>query len=95
MDDTLSAAALLDMAPDQQKNALGERLFARISTSQPEYAAKITGVQLNRGWILLVFLIYLYFFFQSQIEFLSQESARVCVRQSSGRVVQSHTLFAQ
>nr|WMV69941.1 polyadenylate-binding protein 1t [Euglena gracilis]BDX17157.1 polyadenylate-binding protein 1A [Euglena gracilis] len=47
VDDTLSAAALLDMAPDQQKNALGERLFARISTSQPEYAAKITGMLLE------------------------------------------------
>eukprot|EP00668_Euglena_longa_P007357 GGOE01008810.1.p1 GENE.GGOE01008810.1~~GGOE01008810.1.p1 ORF type:complete len:648 (+),score=109.12 GGOE01008810.1:88-1944(+) len=47
VDDSLSAAALADMAPDQQKNALGERLFARISTSQPEYAAKITGMLLE------------------------------------------------
>lgn len=46
-DDSLSAAVLADMAPDQQKNALGERLFARISTTQPEYAAKITGMLLE------------------------------------------------
>lgn len=47
VDDALSAAALADMAPDQQKNALGERLFARISTTQPEHAAKITGMLLE------------------------------------------------
>lgn len=47
VDDALSAAALADMAPDQQKNALGERLFARISITQPEYAAKITGMLLE------------------------------------------------
>eukprot|EP00993_Chasmostoma_nieuportense_P001481 NODE_235_length_2623_cov_44.191106_g220_i0.p1 GENE.NODE_235_length_2623_cov_44.191106_g220_i0~~NODE_235_length_2623_cov_44.191106_g220_i0.p1 ORF type:complete len:618 (-),score=114.61 NODE_235_length_2623_cov_44.191106_g220_i0:671-2524(-) len=43
----LTAAGLANMNPDQQKNALGERLFARISETHPEYAAKITGMLLE------------------------------------------------
>ena len=35
------------MEPEQQKNALGERLFSRINESHPEYAAKITGMLLE------------------------------------------------
>jgi len=36
------------MEPDAQKNALGERLFARISESQgAQHAAKITGMLLE------------------------------------------------
>lgn len=42
-----STSELAGMAPEQQKNALGERLFARISETQPEYAAKITGMLLE------------------------------------------------
>jgi polyadenylate-binding protein len=44
----LSANELARMSPDQQKNALGERLFARISeTPAGPYAAKITGMLLE------------------------------------------------
>jgi polyadenylate-binding protein len=47
LDQPLTPSALAEMAPEQQKNALGERLFARISQTQPEYAAKITGMLLE------------------------------------------------
>ena len=40
----LTPSQLANMSPEQQKNALGERLFAAISAIQPEYAAKITGL---------------------------------------------------
>ncbi|MRB67761.1 hypothetical protein GH825_30875, partial [Bacillus thuringiensis] len=43
----LTPAALANMNSEQQKNALGERLFARISDSHPTYAAKITGMLLE------------------------------------------------
>lgn len=46
-DQQLTAAALAQMTPEQQKNALGERLFARISPQHPEHAAKITGMLLE------------------------------------------------
>eukprot|EP00668_Euglena_longa_P002711 GGOE01003166.1.p1 GENE.GGOE01003166.1~~GGOE01003166.1.p1 ORF type:complete len:609 (-),score=140.79 GGOE01003166.1:595-2421(-) len=47
VDQPLTSSELAGMAPEQQKNALGERLFARISETQPEYAAKITGMLLE------------------------------------------------
>lgn len=43
----LTSAALAQMTPGQQKNALGERLFARINFTHPEHAAKITGMLLE------------------------------------------------
>uniref|UniRef100_A0A7S1IQE0 Polyadenylate-binding protein n=1 Tax=Eutreptiella gymnastica TaxID=73025 RepID=A0A7S1IQE0_9EUGL len=43
----LTPSQLANMSPEQQKNALGERLFAAISAIQPEYAAKITGMLLE------------------------------------------------
>eukprot|EP00999_Lentomonas_sp_LEN2_P000060 NODE_105_length_2292_cov_81.818014_g83_i0.p1 GENE.NODE_105_length_2292_cov_81.818014_g83_i0~~NODE_105_length_2292_cov_81.818014_g83_i0.p1 ORF type:complete len:497 (-),score=156.79 NODE_105_length_2292_cov_81.818014_g83_i0:800-2098(-) len=43
----LTAEQLASMTPEQQKNALGEKLFTRISTSQPDHAAKITGMLLE------------------------------------------------
>jgi polyadenylate-binding protein len=45
--DSLTPDALAGMTPEQQKNALGERLFARISETHPDYAAKITGMLLE------------------------------------------------
>eukprot|EP00993_Chasmostoma_nieuportense_P005299 NODE_592_length_2042_cov_101.207833_g550_i0.p1 GENE.NODE_592_length_2042_cov_101.207833_g550_i0~~NODE_592_length_2042_cov_101.207833_g550_i0.p1 ORF type:complete len:612 (+),score=174.25 NODE_592_length_2042_cov_101.207833_g550_i0:113-1948(+) len=45
--DKLTAAALHLMAPDQQKNTLGERLFSAIAEQHPELAAKITGMLLE------------------------------------------------
>ncbi len=35
------------MPPDQQKNALGERLFTTIHGTHPDLAAKITGMLLE------------------------------------------------
>lgn len=46
-DQPLTAAALAQMTPEQQKNALGERLFARITPQYPDHAAKITGMLLE------------------------------------------------
>lgn len=43
----LNSQVLASMSAEQQKNALGERLFARISETHPEYAAKITGMLLE------------------------------------------------
>jgi polyadenylate-binding protein len=43
----LTPQMLAEMSAEQQKNFLGERLFARIHESQPEYAAKITGMILE------------------------------------------------
>jgi polyadenylate-binding protein len=43
----LTAAGLAAMTAEQQKNTLGERLFARISETHPESAAKITGMLLE------------------------------------------------
>lgn len=41
------AASLLSMNPEQQKNYLGERLFARIAETHKNDAAKITGMLLE------------------------------------------------
>eukprot|EP01061_Rhynchopus_euleeides_P016901 TRINITY_DN28246_c0_g1_i1.p2 TRINITY_DN28246_c0_g1~~TRINITY_DN28246_c0_g1_i1.p2 ORF type:complete len:146 (+),score=80.75 TRINITY_DN28246_c0_g1_i1:3-440(+) len=38
---------LATMSPEQQKNLLGEKLFARINEIQPDSAAKITGMLLE------------------------------------------------
>lgn len=43
----LSSATLAQMTPEEQKNALGERIFSRISPTYPEHAAKITGMLLE------------------------------------------------
>eukprot|EP01006_Ploeotia_vitrea_P006216 TRINITY_DN12550_c0_g1_i1.p1 TRINITY_DN12550_c0_g1~~TRINITY_DN12550_c0_g1_i1.p1 ORF type:complete len:636 (-),score=91.88 TRINITY_DN12550_c0_g1_i1:403-2310(-) len=43
----LTAAALANMNPDQQRNTLGEQLFQRIQDSHPDHAAKITGMLLE------------------------------------------------
>jgi polyadenylate-binding protein len=45
--DVLNATTLLAMPADQQKNALGERLFASINEAYPDLAAKITGMLLE------------------------------------------------
>eukprot|EP01065_Artemidia_motanka_P026786 TRINITY_DN3202_c0_g2_i1.p1 TRINITY_DN3202_c0_g2~~TRINITY_DN3202_c0_g2_i1.p1 ORF type:complete len:572 (+),score=199.30 TRINITY_DN3202_c0_g2_i1:127-1842(+) len=44
---TLTAEALAAMSADQQKNALGEQLYHKISVEQPDQAAKITGMLLE------------------------------------------------
>eukprot|EP01012_Entosiphon_sulcatum_P003770 TRINITY_DN1131_c0_g1_i1.p1 TRINITY_DN1131_c0_g1~~TRINITY_DN1131_c0_g1_i1.p1 ORF type:complete len:587 (+),score=118.04 TRINITY_DN1131_c0_g1_i1:46-1806(+) len=46
-DQPLTAAVLAQMTPEHQKNALGERLFARITPQHPDHAAKITGMLLE------------------------------------------------
>eukprot|EP01062_Namystynia_karyoxenos_P011216 TRINITY_DN13_c0_g1_i3.p2 TRINITY_DN13_c0_g1~~TRINITY_DN13_c0_g1_i3.p2 ORF type:complete len:648 (+),score=229.45 TRINITY_DN13_c0_g1_i3:124-1944(+) len=43
----LTAESLAAMSPDQQKNALGEQLYHKISGQQPQQAAKITGMLLE------------------------------------------------
>ena len=43
----LTSAALANMSPEEQKNALGERLYATILQIHPEKAAKITGMLLE------------------------------------------------
>ena len=43
----LTSAALANMSPEDQKNALGERLYATILQIHPEKAAKITGMLLE------------------------------------------------
>lgn len=45
--ETLTAEALAAMSPEQQKNALGEQLYHKISEQQPDMAAKITGMLLE------------------------------------------------
>eukprot|EP01012_Entosiphon_sulcatum_P063183 TRINITY_DN9024_c0_g1_i1.p1 TRINITY_DN9024_c0_g1~~TRINITY_DN9024_c0_g1_i1.p1 ORF type:complete len:632 (+),score=135.54 TRINITY_DN9024_c0_g1_i1:32-1927(+) len=52
--ESISAATLAAMSPDQQKNALGERLFSNISEEHPLLAAKITGMllEMDNGEIL-------------------------------------------
>lgn len=45
--EALTPEVLANMEPEQQKNALGERLFSRIQETHPEYAAKITGMLLE------------------------------------------------
>mmetsp|Transcript_91796 Transcript_91796/g.153859 ORF Transcript_91796/g.153859 Transcript_91796/m.153859 type:complete len:164 (+) Transcript_91796:1446-1937(+) len=46
-DAPLTTSELAAMSPEQQKNALGERLFAAIAAIQPDHAAKITGMLLE------------------------------------------------
>jgi polyadenylate-binding protein len=43
----ITAAGLASASPEQQKQLLGERLFPLISMSQPQLAAKITGMLLE------------------------------------------------
>jgi polyadenylate-binding protein len=43
----LTAAALANAPPEQQKNMIGERLYPLIHRSQPELAGKITGMLLE------------------------------------------------
>ncbi|KNH04826.1 polyadenylate-binding protein 4 [Perkinsela sp. CCAP 1560/4] len=43
----LTSAALANMSPEDQKNALGERLYAAILSIHPENSAKITGMLLE------------------------------------------------
>eukprot|EP00009_Paramoeba_aestuarina_P010089 CAMPEP_0201523772 /NCGR_PEP_ID=MMETSP0161_2-20130828/20911_1 /ASSEMBLY_ACC=CAM_ASM_000251 /TAXON_ID=180227 /ORGANISM="Neoparamoeba aestuarina, Strain SoJaBio B1-5/56/2" /LENGTH=580 /DNA_ID=CAMNT_0047922981 /DNA_START=89 /DNA_END=1831 /DNA_ORIENTATION=+ len=43
----LTSAALANMSPEEQKNALGERLYTKILSIHPEKAAKITGMLLE------------------------------------------------
>lgn len=43
----LSAADLSKMSPDEQKNALGERLYAKVGAINEPLAAKITGMLLE------------------------------------------------
>jgi polyadenylate-binding protein len=43
----INAAQLAKMTPEEQKNSLGERLYAKISEMQPVQAAKITGMLLE------------------------------------------------
>lgn len=43
----INAAQLAKMTPEEQKNSLGERLYAKISELQPVQAAKITGMLLE------------------------------------------------
>lgn len=43
----INAAQLAKMTPEEQKNTLGERLYAKISEMQPVQAAKITGMLLE------------------------------------------------
>ena len=46
-DGALTAAALANMSPEQQKNLLGEKLFHYISAQHPDQAGKITGMLLE------------------------------------------------
>jgi len=46
-DSPLTTTELAAMSPEQQKNALGERLFAAITAISPDHAAKITGMLLE------------------------------------------------
>eukprot|EP00998_Keelungia_sp_KM082_P005915 NODE_219_length_2278_cov_98.180381_g213_i0.p1 GENE.NODE_219_length_2278_cov_98.180381_g213_i0~~NODE_219_length_2278_cov_98.180381_g213_i0.p1 ORF type:complete len:670 (+),score=161.85 NODE_219_length_2278_cov_98.180381_g213_i0:78-2087(+) len=52
--DNLTSGALAAMSPEQQKNALGERLFSSITDTHPDLAAKITGMllEMDNGEIL-------------------------------------------
>ena len=43
----LTSSALAAMSSEEQKNALGERLYARIYAVNPDQAAKITGMLLE------------------------------------------------
>jgi polyadenylate-binding protein len=43
----LTMASLAAMTPDQQKRAIGDRLFTLVQVQQPEHAAKITGMLLE------------------------------------------------
>eukprot|EP01006_Ploeotia_vitrea_P048977 TRINITY_DN67293_c4_g1_i1.p1 TRINITY_DN67293_c4_g1~~TRINITY_DN67293_c4_g1_i1.p1 ORF type:complete len:661 (+),score=126.63 TRINITY_DN67293_c4_g1_i1:61-2043(+) len=45
--DPLTSQALAHMSPEQQKNAIGERLFSSIKLTYPDLAAKITGMLLE------------------------------------------------
>ena len=40
----ITADELLSMSPDEQKMALGERLYVKVSELAPEFAPKITGM---------------------------------------------------
>ncbi|KAG9066805.1 Protein phosphatase PP2A regulatory subunit B [Linnemannia hyalina] len=44
---TLTAAALAAADPDQQKQMVGEHLYPKIASRQPDYAGKITGMLLE------------------------------------------------
>lgn len=50
----LDAGTLAQASPDQQKQILGERLFAQIQGTQPQLAGKITGMllELDNGELL-------------------------------------------
>jgi polyadenylate-binding protein len=52
----ISAQNLAKMTPEEQKNALGERLYAKIMEINPNQAAKITGMllEMETGEILNV-----------------------------------------
>lgn len=47
MNSELTASMLASATPEMQKQMLGERLFPLIQQSQPELAAKITGMLLE------------------------------------------------
>jgi len=53
---TIMAQSLAKMTPEEQKNALGERLYAKIVEINPNQAAKITGMllEMETGEILNV-----------------------------------------
>ncbi|KAK9696158.1 Protein phosphatase PP2A regulatory subunit B [Basidiobolus ranarum] len=53
----LTAAALANASPQQQKRMLGERLFPLIQQKQPELAGKITGMLLEMDNSELLHLI--------------------------------------
>ena len=43
----ITSTELSKMSPEEQKNALGERLYAKIQDINPQQAAKITGMLLE------------------------------------------------
>ena len=43
----INSSELSKMSPEEQKNALGERLYAKIQEINPDQAAKITGMLLE------------------------------------------------
>ncbi|BGP18619.1 hypothetical protein JCM10213_004168 [Rhodosporidiobolus nylandii] len=53
----LTAAMLANAAPQEQKQMLGEALYPKIHTSQPELAGKITGMLLEMDSSELLYLL--------------------------------------
>mmetsp|Transcript_7886 Transcript_7886/g.23776 ORF Transcript_7886/g.23776 Transcript_7886/m.23776 type:complete len:645 (-) Transcript_7886:466-2400(-) len=56
-DQPLTAAMLAAASPEQQKTMIGERLFPRVSSLQPDLAGKITGMLLEMDNAELLMLL--------------------------------------